>query len=309
MKQRYRWIAMLLTLLLTAGVLCGCGFGAANAGPEPTATPEPAVTPEATATPSPEEIAAEKEAKKRRERLEAQQDGFVWDRGFLYTVDEEGSLICDRYVGVLYFGAGGRYTSGSKALDRLVAAVIRENTDDSMTRMEKLRAMYDYTRDNIKYVGFGNHDYSYEPAHGEGGWMIECATHALEEGNGNCYHFAATFAALARGLGFQAYAASGVIGSEEQQHGWVEILDGDGKVWYSDPETEYSRIYWLNEQHDLFYKSKDDIGGTTGLGYLKYVDPFEAEKKEAEERANPKSVPSPVVDPEKVLAASGEVQN
>ena len=92
--------------------------------------------------------------------------------------------------------------------------------------------------------------------------------------------------------GFQAYVASGVIGSEEQQHGWVVIRDENGKIFYSDPETEYSRIYWLKEEHDLFYKLKEDIGATTGLGYLQYLDPFEAEEKEAEERAHPSPVES-----------------
>ena len=285
-----KWIsraAMLLALLLTVGLLCGCAMGGA-AGPDP----QPTATPEVPATPSPEEIAAEKEAQKRQERLEKQQDGFLLERGYLYAVDEDGELLRDTYVGVLYFGPGGRYTSGSKQLDRLVAITIRENTDEDMTRMEKLRAMYDYTRDNIKYVGFANHENSYEPAHGEGGWMPETAAYALENGTGNCYHFAATFAALARGLGFQAYVASGVVGSEEQQHGWVVIRDENGKIFYSDPETEYSRIYWLKEEHDLFYKLKEDIGATTGLGYLQYLDPFEAEEKEAEERAHPSPVES-----------------
>ena len=68
--------------------------------------------------------------------------------------------------------------------------------------------------------------------------------------------------------------------------------DENGKIYYSDPETEYSRIYWLKEEHDLFYKLKEDIGATTGLGYLQYLDPFEAEEKEAEERAHPSPVES-----------------
>ena len=289
MRKRFENPKHLIAALLAAMLLLsGCGAGTEK--PEPT----PAQTAIPEATENPEEIAAEKEQKERQERLASQQDGFVLDKGYLYAVDENGDLICDDYIGVLYFGEDGRYTSGSKDLDRLVASVIRKNTEDGMTRMEMLRAMYEYTRDNIKYVGFGNHDYSYEPAHGEGGWMVESASYALENKTGNCYHFAAEFAALARGLGYQAYAASGVIGSEEQQHGWVEILDENGKIWYCDPETEYSRIKWLNEEHDLFYKSKDDIGGTTGLGYMQYVDPFEAEAEKAEARAaSPAATPAP----------------
>jgi len=123
--------------------------------------------------------------------------------------------------------------------------------------------------------------------------MVENAAYALENGTGNCYHFASTFAALARGIGFQAYAASGVIGSEEQEHGWVEIVDDDGTVWYSDPETEYARSYWMDQKYDLFYKSKDEIGSVTGIGYLEMTDPFEAERKEAEQQGRPLPSPEP----------------
>ena len=276
---------MILLAVLMLALLCvsGCGSAPATTVQEPSETAAPATEP----TKSPEEIAAEKEQAERQERLASQQDGFLLERGYLYAVDENGDLICDDYIGVLYFGENGRYTSGSKDLDRLVASVIRKNTEDGMTRMEMLRKMYEYTRDNINYIGFGNHYNSYEPAHGKDGWMVECATYALENEIGNCYHFAAEFAALARGIGYQAYAASGVMGGNEQQHGWVEILDENGKVWYCDPETEYSRIKWLNEEHDLFYKSEEEIGQTTGIDYLKYIDPFEAERIEAEERSNP----------------------
>ena len=279
MRNEVRRLSLLLSFLLLVGMFCGCSAETAAAGsnPEPTQAPEAEQELVVSQEASPEEI-------ERQERLAAEKDGFLLDKGYLYAVDETGELLCDTWIGVLYFGEDGRYTSGSMDLDRYVAGVIRKNTDDSMTRMEMLRTVYEYTRDNIKYVGFGNHDFSYEPAHGVDGWMIESAIYALENGSGNCYHFAATFAALARGLGFQAYAASGEVGSEQQPHGWVEILDESGKVWYCDPETEYSRLYWLKEEFDLFYKLKEDIGSSTGLSYSSQIDPMEAERKEAEER-------------------------
>ena len=277
-------MAALLLVILMA--LCGCGAGSdpTGAAPEPAGTPEPASS-----------LSAEEEARQqeRLERLAAQKDGFLLDKGYLYAVDEEGELLHDTYVGVLYFREDGRYTSGSEDLDRLVAGVIRKNTDEKMSRMEMLRAMYLYTRDNIKYVGFGNHEDSYKPAHGADGWMVESATYALENEKGNCYHFASTFAALARGVGFQAYAASGLIGSEDQEHGWVEIVDDSGKVWYSDPETEYARSYWMKQEFDLFYKPIDEIGSVTGIGYQELTDPFEAERKEAEEQGRPLPSPQP----------------
>ena len=276
--------AFLIILILAS--LCGCGVGT-GAGPDPAPA---AATPESTPTLSPEEEAAQQE---RQARLAAQKDGFLLDKGYLYAVDEAGELRRNTYVGVLYFREDGRYTSGSEDLDRMVAGAIRKSTDEKMTRMDMLRAMYEYTRDHIKYVGFGNHEDSYKAAHGKDGWMVESATYALENGTGNCYHFAATFAALARGVGFQAYAASGLIGSEDQEHGWVEIVDDSGEVWYSDPETEYARSYWMKQEFDLFYKSKDEIGSVTGIGYLELTDPFEAERKEAEAEGRPLPSPAP----------------
>ena len=274
--------AVLLILVLSS--LCGCGTGSGSSAREPVTSANP------TPTMSPEEEAGQQE---RQARLAAQKDGFLLDKGYLYAVDETGELRSNTYVGVLYFREDGRYTSGSEDLDRMVAGAIRKSTDEKMTRMDMLRAMYEYTRDHIKYVGFGNHEDSYRAAHGKDGWMVESATYALENGTGNCYHFASTFAALARGVGFQAYAASGLIGSEDQEHGWVEIVDENGEVWYSDPETEYARSYWMKQEFDLFYKSKDEIGGVTGIGYQEMTDPFEAERKEAEEQGRPLPSPEP----------------
>jgi transglutaminase-like putative cysteine protease len=288
---------LLAAWLLAACMLSGCGLNPVRTGQDPTAettktagAAETAEAVEAAPALSPEEEAA---AKERQERLEKSRDGFLLDNGYLYAVDPEGELLHDTWVGVLRFEEDGRYTSGSKELDRLVAGVIRKSTDESMSRMEMLHAIYDYTRDNIKYVGFENHENSYKPAHGEGGWMTECATFALENEKGNCYHFAATLAALARGLGYQAFATAGIVGSDEQEHGWVEIVDDDGTVRYCDPETEYARKYWVNEEFDLFWKAEDEIGAETGIAYAQLTDPFAAERKEAEAQGRTLALPTP----------------
>ena len=134
-------LGAVLAILILAS-LCGCGMGTgAGADPTPAAT-----TPEPTPTLSPEEEAAQQE---RQARLAAQKDGYLLDKGYLYAVDETGELRSNTYVGVLYFREDGRYTSGSEDLDRMVAGAIRKSTDEKMTRMDMLRAMYEYTRDHI----------------------------------------------------------------------------------------------------------------------------------------------------------------
>ncbi len=290
MRRKMQRAAALL--LLAALLLSGCGTPANSAEPAlpesttlPDAEPAPSPTPTPTPTPDPEEPV-------RRQRLAEQQDGFIWEKGYLYAVDENGDLRKDCWIGVLYFGEDGRYTSGDKTLDKLVAGVIKNNTDSSMTRMEKLQKMYEYTRDNIKYVGFGNHDLSQKPAHGPDGWMTELAIRALEEGIGNCYFYAAAFAALARGVGYQAYAVGGIVGAIDEQHGWVDIVDEDGNIWMSDPELEFRRRdFQALVIPDLFYKTKENIEGQMGMNYTQQCDPFAAEAEEAakraEEAANP----------------------
>ena len=286
LKSKFFELTKALSVLLLALLLCGCGQESGAAGPDPTAV---IPTPAATAVPTPEPT-LDPDLLLREQRLKEAQDGFWWDKGYLCSIDEEGNLLRDTYIGVLYFGEDGHYTSGDEKLDELVADVIEDNTDSNMTRMEKLRAMYEYTRDNIKYVGYPNHELSIEPAHGPDGWMAELAIKALEEKVGNCYYYAAEFAALARGLGYQAYATGGIMSAMEDPHGWVQIIDEDGKIWMCDPENEYRLNYWqgeLNGQEvaDYFYRNQEELSQETGLGYSQQVDPFLAEKEEAEKRA------------------------
>ena len=227
------------------------------------------------------------------QRLAQAKDGFLWDdEGYLQAVDGEGNLLSACYIGVLHFRRDGRYSSGSRELDALVASVIHENTDPDMTRMQMLEAMYDYTIGHIRYAGLSNYECSMQPAHGRNGWMPELAIRALRDGNGNCYCFAAAFAALARGLGYQAYATGGICGGTEDPHGWVQILDEDGNMWMNDPEIEFrfgdyqAQIESGKPAPDLFYKSPDEIGAETGISYRAQCDPYAAEQKEAAEREN-----------------------
>lgn len=280
-RQLNRPVSLGLAFLLLAALLCGCGLAPtpANSGPEPEATPEPAPTP----TPDPEALA-------REQRLSSAKDGFVWDDGFLQAIDGDGNLRTDCWIGVLHIGKNGRYTSGSRELDELAAKIVLDNTNASMTRMEMLRAMYDYTMQHIRYVGLANYECSSQPAHGRDGWMPELAVSALENGYGNCYSYAAVFAALARAVGYQAYAVGGVVGATEDPHGWVQILDDDGNMWMNDPEIEYrfgdyyKSVESKETAPDMFYKTPDEIGAETGMSYRAQCDPYAAEAKEAEAR-------------------------
>ena len=157
--------------------------------------------------------------------------GYLWVDGWLYYVQEDGHFLKDAWLGSLYFTPSGRYTSGSYELDGYVAAAIASHTDESMTREEKLNAMYLYVRDGFTYLR--RHYYRL----GDTGWALEEATTMYATGKGNCYCYAGAFWAAARGLGHDAKIVSGTYGKEKAPHGWVEILGEDGRLTY-DVEIE-----------------------------------------------------------------------
>ena len=158
--------------------------------------------------------------------------GFVWADGYLYCAGEDGYFLKNTWRDTLYFTAGGRYTSGSLELDGYVAAAIREHTDESMSREEKLRAMYEYIRDNFTYLR--RHYYRI----GDLTWPVEEAVTMYSTGKGNCYCYSSAFWAAARGLGYNAKAVSGTYGEERAPHGWVEIIQDDGSRLTYDVEIE-----------------------------------------------------------------------
>lgn len=159
--------------------------------------------------------------------------GYVLENGWLYYVQEDGFLLRDEKVGLLYFGEDGRYTSGDPELDQLVADILRSFTEKNpdMDRIDLLYEAHVYCRDSFKYLRRNSY------AFGAKGWEIEDAKTMFTKGRGNCYNYAASFWALARGLGYDARAVSGTCTSTDQPHGWVFIEFG-GKDYLFDCEWE-----------------------------------------------------------------------
>ena len=154
----------------------------------------------------------------------------------LYALDEDGKRMADVTLGrFLTFGKDGKYTSGDEKLDKYVKDLLAEITTEDMSREEKLKAAYEYCRDHFMYRR--NHYYEV----GETGWQVEEALTMFSKKKGNCYNFASSFAMLARQLGYDAEAISGLVGNELQPHGWVEIVR-DGKRLFYDTILESSYL-------------------------------------------------------------------
>ena len=157
-------------------------------------------------------------------------DGFHNVDGWLYFA-RNGQYVAAETVGNFTFDENGRWTTGSPALDETLAGIVRAQTNEAMSRDEKLRALYNYVRDNFTYIK--RELVSKE----QSGWQTAYAASFFADGRGNCFSFAAAFQQLCRAVGVDAVTVVGQLGKNHQPHGWVEItLDGTAAVY--DPEIE-----------------------------------------------------------------------
>lgn len=172
-------------------------------------------------------------------------DGFYRINERLYCVSG-GQFLRSAAKECFYFDAEGRYTTGDADLDAKLNALVEQYTDSSMTRDQKLRALYNYCRDNFSYLK--------RPLleAGTTGWEPEYASAFLSMGKGNCFSFSSLFCLLAREIGQPAYTVIGGLGKNASPHGWVEIKL-DGKNYMFDPQLEWRYVHdYGRKSHNLF---------------------------------------------------------
>ena len=164
--------------------------------------------------------------------------------GRLYWV-VDGAFVKNQSIGEFQFDADGRYTTGNGELDTLLNDIVERQTNDSMTRDQKLRALFDYVVKNYRYLA--------RPmvAKGATGWEPEYALYFLKNGKGNCFSFAAAYCLLCRELGLPAYTWLGANGKATSPHGWVEI-PLDGAAYMFDPELQWYYNNRTSTKVDLF---------------------------------------------------------
>lgn len=172
-------------------------------------------------------------------------DGFHRIGGWLYLV-RDGHFVRSETAGYLTFDAEGRYTTGDPSLDLQLNALTDSLTTPSMARDEKLRALYNYVRDNFTYLKRPLVDKD------QTGWEPEYASAFLSMGKGNCFSFSALFCLLAREVGQPAYPVVGKLGKNASPHGWVE-MELDGAVYMFDPQLEWRYLHDYGKSgYDLF---------------------------------------------------------
>lgn len=172
-------------------------------------------------------------------------DGFYRLNGGLYCVSG-GQFLRSASKDCFTFDSEGRYTVSDAALDAQLNALVNRLTNNSMTRDQKLRALYNYCRDNFSYLK--------RPLvqAGATGWEPEYASAFLSMKKGNCYSFSSLFCLLAREIGQPAYTVVGGLGKKAAPHGWVE-LKLDGTVYMFDPQLEWRYVHdYGRGSHNLF---------------------------------------------------------
>ena len=180
--------------------------------------------------------------------------GLHMENGWLYYVQPDGRLLRDGELGKLHFGSDGRYTSGDRELDELVAGVLKTILEENpeLEGLDLLRKVYDHCHQDYKYIRKEGYDL------GATGWEVADAKEMLQEGRGNCYNFAAIFWALAQGMGYDVQCLAGTCTGTDQPHGWV-VLHYEDAYYFVDPEWQYAYTEREIFDKDMFMLTMDEV--------------------------------------------------
>ena len=172
-------------------------------------------------------------------------------KGYWYL--KNGKLDFTLRNGITYNGEDwnvqdGKATKVTTAAERTLFRALKlvyKNTNSSMTKAQKLRTMFNFARTH-----FG--ECSPRKPHYRGlDWPVVYANDMFVNGKGNCFSYGASFAYLAKAIGYQNCYACNSGG-----HGWAEV---DGLVYdpewslHSDKSTYFGISY--DTRTDVAYKS------------------------------------------------------
>lgn len=162
-------------------------------------------------------------------------------QGYLYYIQEDGTLLQGEYFGPLYFCKNGYYTSGYSDLDSWVYGFLADILKSSKGQEEKLREAYEKMRDLPKErYGDGGLGYG---TRGEtiGMTYEQVACSWFKNARGDCSAWASAFVQVARRVGYKAWIAEGKI-SLGGPHAW-EVIEIGGTKYTFDIEQEWGYLY------------------------------------------------------------------
>ena len=136
-----------------------------------------------------------------------------------------GAHFIHSEYGVKWREANGTQIEPDTELKKLVASVLEICTTGGMSQKQQLESCFNY----FVYASA----YERKSDIPIGNWTGSYATDILLNGKGNCYNYAAGFAYIAKGLGYDARVCTGTVTSSlggRTPHAWTEIKMGE--KWY-----------------------------------------------------------------------------
>lgn len=168
-----------------------------------------------------------------------------------YYFYSSGVMAKNTYIKQYQVTSSGALSSKAFKLQKKVQSVVASKTKKSKSKSAKLKACYMYVVKGFSY----KRSYSFKKTPS---WEMDYAYTMLTKKKGNCYNYAATFAFLARELGYDAKAITGRITAARggfTPHSWVEIKMGK-KTYLFDPEMQHAKGY------NLYKKTYKNVGLT-----------------------------------------------
>ncbi len=136
-----------------------------------------------------------------------------------------GAHFVHTQYGVKWRQADGTVTEPDTEIKKLTAAVVEASTTGDMKQEKQLEKCFDY------FVSTSSYERTMDVPYGD--WTESYAKEMLVNGKGNCYRYAAAFAYIAKGLGYDAKICVGTVKSSlggKTPHAWTEVkVNGN---WY-----------------------------------------------------------------------------
>ncbi|MCI2048489.1 MAG: hypothetical protein LKJ76_02080 [Lachnospiraceae bacterium] len=188
----------------------------------------------------------------------------------VFYFGQDGTMAVNTTIDGKQIGADGRYTGADAAalaagtgtpaapaqtagtqtasdptrqqVLNIANSVIGSVTNSSMTQKQKLNAVYSWLIRNASYRR------TYETPSGD--WTADFALQMLSSHKGNCFRFAASFAYLAKALGYNVKVITGQVSAARggvTPHSWDEVYIDGG--WYIfDSELQFANHYNMFER-------------------------------------------------------------
>lgn len=151
-------------------------------------------------------------------------------------IGKKGKMLKNQIAGSKKRGYGYVDKNGkkikTKAID-LAVKYVNKHTKKSQSKSKKLKACFDYLWKNYKYKRF----YGFPK---KTTLTKKYAEFMLKTKKGNCFCYGATFACIARVLGYESRVGVGsieAVGGGMTPHGWAEIKR-NGKWYMADPDMQ-----------------------------------------------------------------------